>query len=90
MTVHLPQDIERSLEAAVQSGRFATLDEAKTKAAHLLLQELRREAKPVPARVDSGLGSIGSMRDAVDELDQIVADAMKRRHVEPWRDISVE
>jgi hypothetical protein len=30
------------------------------------------------------------MRDAADELDQIVADAMKRRREEPSRAISVE
>jgi hypothetical protein len=30
------------------------------------------------------------MRDAADELDAIVADAMKQRQQETWRDISVE
>jgi hypothetical protein len=29
------------------------------------------------------------MRDAADELDEIVADAYRKRQ-EPWRDISVE
>jgi hypothetical protein len=28
---------------------------------------------------------LGSMRDAADELDEIVADAMQRRREEPWR-----
>ena len=42
------------------------------------------------AGANSGLGSIGAMRDAADELDEIVADAMKRRQEETWRDISVE
>jgi Arc/MetJ-type ribon-helix-helix transcriptional regulator len=90
MTIHLPNDVERSIEAAVQSGRFASVDEAMTKAAHLLLQELKQEAKPMTAGANSGLGSIGAMRDAADELDEIVADAMKRRQEETWRDISVE
>jgi hypothetical protein len=30
------------------------------------------------------------MRDAADELDQIVADAYRRRREEIWRDIAVE
>jgi hypothetical protein len=30
------------------------------------------------------------MRDAADELDEIVADAYRKRREEPWRDIPVE
>ncbi len=30
------------------------------------------------------------MRDAADELDEIVADAMKKRREERWRQIFVE
>jgi len=63
-----------------------------TKAARLLLQELKQTqqtAKPVnhDAKPDPVLGS---MREAADELDQIVADAMKRRREEPWRAIPGE
>ena len=36
------------------------------------------------------LGSIGAMADAADELDEVVADAMKHRRKDGWRDISVE
>lgn len=39
---------------------------------------------------DAGPGSIGFMRDAAEELDEIVADAMKQRREEQWRDIPVE
>jgi Arc/MetJ-type ribon-helix-helix transcriptional regulator len=90
MNINLPDDLETSIEAVVQGGRFASVDEAMTRAAHLLLQELQREARPVNAEANPGLGSIGAMRDAADELDEIVADAMKRRREETWRDISVE
>jgi Arc/MetJ-type ribon-helix-helix transcriptional regulator len=89
MTIHLPNDIERSLQAAVHSGHFASVDDAMTEAARLLLQTLKRspqaatpadrEIKPDPL--------LGSMPDAADELDQIVADTMKRRREEPWRTI---
>jgi Arc/MetJ-type ribon-helix-helix transcriptional regulator len=47
MTIHLPPDIESSIQAAVHSGHFASLDAAMTKAASLLLQQLKQEqAKP--------------------------------------------
>jgi Arc/MetJ-type ribon-helix-helix transcriptional regulator len=82
--------VERSIEAVVQSGRFASVDEAMTRAAHLLLQELKQEARPVSARAIFGLGSIGAMREDAALLDEIVADAMKRRREETWRDISAQ
>jgi hypothetical protein len=58
-------------------------------AARLLLRELSHE-QPKSKPVANGMGSIGSMRDAADELDEIVADAMKRRQEEPWRTIPGE
>jgi hypothetical protein len=48
---------------------------------------LRQQKAP---QADAGLGCIGAMRDAADEPDEIVADAMKHRREEKWRDISVE
>jgi Arc/MetJ-type ribon-helix-helix transcriptional regulator len=43
MTIHLPPHIESSIQAAVHSGRFASLDEAMTEAASLLVQRLNQE-----------------------------------------------
>ncbi len=43
MTIHLPPDIESSIQATVQSGRYASLDEAMAEAATLLLQRLEQE-----------------------------------------------
>jgi antitoxin ParD1/3/4 len=43
MTFHLPEDLERFVQAKVQSGRFASEDEAMTEAVRLLRQ--REEAK---------------------------------------------
>lgn len=90
MTIHLPKDLEGSINEAVLKGRFASVDEAMAEAARLLLRDLKREAGPVPSEADPALGSIGAMRDAADELDAIVADAMTKRRAETWRDISVE
>jgi hypothetical protein len=35
-------------------------------------------------------GSLGAMRDAADELDQIVEQAMRNRRERPWRHAEVE
>ena len=43
MTIHLPPHIESSIQAVVHSGRFASLDEAMTEAASLLVQRLNQE-----------------------------------------------
>jgi Arc/MetJ-type ribon-helix-helix transcriptional regulator len=88
MTIHLPQDLESALQAEVSSGHFASLDDAMAEAVRLLL----RDRKPPQSEMvpDPGLGSIGAMRDAADELDEIVADAYRKRREETWRDISVE
>jgi Arc/MetJ-type ribon-helix-helix transcriptional regulator len=41
MTIHLPQDLERSIQAAVQSGHFSSVDDAMAEAARLLLRSLK-------------------------------------------------
>jgi Arc/MetJ-type ribon-helix-helix transcriptional regulator len=87
MTIHLPPDIESSIQAAVHNGRFATVDDAMAEAARLLLREIGHGQ---PQRNAASMGSIGAMREAADELDEIVADAIKRRQEEPWREIPGE
>lgn len=87
MTIHLPEDLESSIRAEVQSGHFPSEEALVAEAVREYLRTLRAKPRPLePANdaVDS-LGSIGAMRDAADELDEIVADAMKRRREEQWR-----
>ena len=86
MTIHLPNDLERSIEAIVVSGRFASIDDAMAEAARLLLREVRLPN----SGADNADPLLGSMPEAANELDAIVADAMKRRREEPWRTASVE
>ena len=43
MTIHLPENLERPILAAVHSGRYASLDEAMADAASLLVQRLAQE-----------------------------------------------
>ncbi len=86
MTIHLPIEIERSIQAAVLNGRFASLDEAMVVAARLLLKEIDQQdvAPHFGPRADTGLGSIGAMQDAADELDEAMKYAMELRQ-QPWR-----
>lgn len=88
MTIHLPSDMERSIEAAVKSGRFASVDEAMTEAARLLLKELN---PGLPAINRAGPDPVlGALRDAAAELDEIVAETYRQRRGDTWRDIDVE
>jgi Arc/MetJ-type ribon-helix-helix transcriptional regulator len=89
MTIHLPNELERSIEAMVQNGRFVSIDDAMAEAARLLLRQVRLSPSDANARGDVD-PLLGSMPEAADEPDAIVADAMKRRREEPWRVISVE
>ncbi len=91
MTIRLPQDVESSLQAAVQSGHFASIDEAMTEAARLLLRELKLgHLSPPPVRGDNPPDPVlGSMREDADLMDEIVADAYRHRREETWRDINL-
>lgn len=88
MMIHLPDDVECSIQAAVRGGRFASLDDAMTVAAQLLLKEIERG--PSAAGRDSGLGFIGALRDDADLLDQAVEHAMRVREERPWRLTPIE
>jgi hypothetical protein len=92
MTIHLPPEIERSIQAAAHSGHFASVDAAMTKAAAMLLEQLRQEqtqAKPT-AIGESPDPLLGIWRDAPEEIDEIVAEAMKNRQTDAWRAIPGE
>lgn len=82
MTIQLPKELESSIEAAVQSGRFASVDEAMAEAARLLLSDLKHRPLPPTADFDPLLGS---MSDHAELMDEIVEDAMRHREQQPWR-----
>jgi Arc/MetJ-type ribon-helix-helix transcriptional regulator len=94
MTIHLPPHIESSIQAAVHSGRYASLDDAMTEAASLLVQRLEQEqAQATPPLTKTDVPSdplLGIWRDAPEEIDEVVAEAMQRRREEPWRAIPGE
>jgi Arc/MetJ-type ribon-helix-helix transcriptional regulator len=92
MTIHLPHDLESSIEAAVHSGLFASVDDAMAEAARLLLREINQaQPESKPAATDASPDPLlGIWRDTADEMDEIVADAMRHRREEPWRAIPGE
>jgi Arc/MetJ-type ribon-helix-helix transcriptional regulator len=92
MMIYLSTHIESSIQAVIKSGLFASVDVAMTEAASLLLQRLK-QSKLVATLANHKITTdpiLGSMPDAADELDEIVADAMKWRREEPWRAIAGE
>src|SRR4051812_22890349 len=54
INIHLPNDVESSILAAVHSGQFASLDDAMTEAARLLLQRLKQQPQPGAAMPTAG------------------------------------
>jgi Arc/MetJ-type ribon-helix-helix transcriptional regulator len=90
MTIHLPQDLESSLQAAVHSSHFASVDDAMAEVARLLLRELKLGRLPLPpARDDQPSDPVlGCMRDDAELMDEIVADAYRHRQ-EPWREVDL-
>jgi Arc/MetJ-type ribon-helix-helix transcriptional regulator len=92
MTIHLPNDLESSLRATVQSGRFASVDEAMAEAVHLLLSELDQIERPKLSDSENDLGPdlvLGCMRDDTELMDEIVADANRHRQDETWRELDL-
>ena len=81
MTIHLPQDVESSLQAAVHNGHFASLDEAMTEAARLLLRELKLGHPPPGPRREPARPAAGHLagRPRGDRRDRGRGDAAARR-----------
>ena len=92
MTIHLPNDLEGRIRAAVHGGRFASVNDAMAEAARLLLRELDRgpQARPPGDANDPGPDPFLGSLTPHDELDEIVADVYRRRREETWRDVAVE
>jgi Arc/MetJ-type ribon-helix-helix transcriptional regulator len=87
MTIHLPTDLESSIEAVVHTGRFASVDDAMAEAARLLLREIQQgQSHPTPLVAEASPDPLlGAWREDADLLDEIVEHAMKVREERPWR-----
>ena len=88
MTIHLPNDVERDILSRVQSGQFASVDAAIAEAWRDFQRHCQAQEPPASTAPSDPL--LGIFRDAPGEMDEIVAEAMKRRREEPWRAIPGE
>lgn len=86
MKIELPHEIGREILEEVQRGQFSSVDDALAEAWRSFRSQ--RPKLPTP---EHSLGPIraGAMRDAADELNQIVTDAYRQRREETWRDLAV-
>jgi Arc/MetJ-type ribon-helix-helix transcriptional regulator len=89
VTINLPDDLERFLRAEVHRGHFASENDAIVEAVQLLRRQLAEAPARPPAPATAGASAsdpvLGAMRDAADEMDDIVAGAMRHREQQPWR-----
>jgi len=87
MTIHLPDDLECFLRAEVHRGHFASEEAAIAEAVRLLRNQLSHAATPPPAVAPPMAADpvLGALRDAADDMDDIVAGAMSHRERQPWR-----
>jgi Arc/MetJ-type ribon-helix-helix transcriptional regulator len=72
MTIHLPPELESSIQAAVHSGHFASLDAAMTKAASLLLHQLKQDQAATPAA--SQAEAVSAYKPIWEEILELTAD----------------
>ena len=67
MTIHLPPHIERSIQDAVHSGHFASVDDAMAEAASMLLQRLKQAQAKQPE-------AASAHKQIWDEIEELTAN----------------
>ena len=80
MTIRLPEDLERFIHAKVQSGHFASVEDAMAEAVRLLRQrdQLRAaEKKRVEALLIEGLESGPSTPMTTEDWDEIEREGQR-------------
>jgi Arc/MetJ-type ribon-helix-helix transcriptional regulator len=86
MTIHLPPELESSIKAAVHSGHFASLDDAMTEAASLLLQRL----KQTPTHANPPGASLGPDAPKHKPIWEVAADIRNSIPAEEWDNVPVD
>jgi Arc/MetJ-type ribon-helix-helix transcriptional regulator len=91
MTIHLPPDIENSIQAAVHDGHFASVDDAMTEAASLLIQKLNLTRQHTTPSINGANPDpvLGCMQDDAELMDEIVDDAYRHRREDTWREFDL-
>jgi Arc/MetJ-type ribon-helix-helix transcriptional regulator len=54
MTIHIPENLESSILAAVRNGRYTSIDDAMAEAAWLLVERLKQERAPESSATHAG------------------------------------
>jgi Arc/MetJ-type ribon-helix-helix transcriptional regulator len=89
MTINVSPEVEQSILAAVQSGRFRSIDEAVT-TAWLEWNKDKAIDPRQPADADTSPDPLfGLWKDYADEMDEIVADAYRHRQEDKWREFDL-
>jgi Arc/MetJ-type ribon-helix-helix transcriptional regulator len=87
MTIHLPDDLEHFIRAEVHCGHFASEADAVAAAVRLLRHQSSQSATAAPTGGPPAAATadplLGAFRDAADEMDDIVAEAMRQREEHP-------
>ena len=90
MTIHLSEDLLRFVREQVESGRYPSEEDVVRDALERLRIERQRSEPRSTTTAAVPDPILGLFRDAADEMDEIVAEAMRHRREESWRDIDVE
>ncbi len=86
MTIHLPPEIENSIQAAVHSGHFASVDAAMTKAASMLLQQLKQEQAQATPPAASQVEAVPAHKP----IWEVAADIRNTIPAEEWANLPVD
>jgi Arc/MetJ-type ribon-helix-helix transcriptional regulator len=89
MTIHVSKDAETAINAAVQSGKFASANEMVDR----LVREYDQRTRSLASRAKGAEATpdpiLGLMRDDPELMDEIVADAYRNRREEKWRELDL-
>jgi len=83
MTIHLPPDIERSIQDVVHSGHFASVDDAMTEAASLLLQRLKQDQTQPKQTVASPAEAAPKHKPIWEEIEELTANIPDEEFLKP-------
>ncbi len=84
MTIHLPPELESSIQAAVHSGHFTSVDAAMTEAASMLLQRLKQTQATTPVAQQAGADV------AYKPIWEVAAELRKSVPPEEWAKLPVD
>jgi Arc/MetJ-type ribon-helix-helix transcriptional regulator len=80
MTIHLPPELESSIQAAVYSGRYASLDDAMAEAAAMLVERLGHEQAQAKPTATQQAGAVPAYKP----IWEVAADIRKSIPAEEW------